>query len=140
METTEDLIAGRLPATPGLPDWDFDCCDEAVLRDPFPYDARLRDMGPVVRMTRYGALAVGRYEEKQVFSDHARFVSSRGVGLDDFAVSKPWRPPSIILAADPPEHARARKATSRALSPRVVKTLTGDFRAAAERIVAGVQA
>ena len=131
---TANLIAGHRPAAahPDLPDWDVDPYDEAILRDPHAYYAELRDRGPVVRLTRYGALAIGRFEEtRAVFSDHARFLSSRGVGLDDFSLSKPWRPPSIILEVDPPEHGRARTVMARALSPKVVKTLQEGFRAAA---------
>jgi len=66
----------------------------------------------------------GRHAETEaVFSDHERFVSSRGVGLQDFKLEEPWRPPSMLLEADPPEHTRARKVMTRALSPRVVKGL-----------------
>ncbi|MGG7566051.1 cytochrome P450 [Rhodovulum sp. DZ06] len=134
----EELIAGHIPAAahPELPDWDVDPYDEDLLRDPFAYYAALRDKGPVVRLSRYGALAVGRFEQtREVFSDHARFLSSRGVGLDDFKLSKPWRPPSIILEVDPPEHTRARRVMAKAMSPLVARALAADFRASADALV-----
>ena len=96
----------------------------------------LREAGPVVFIPRYSVLAVGRYEEtRKTFSDHENFVSSRGIGMDDFKLEKPWRPPSIILEVDPPEHTKTRKVMSKALSPKVVRTLMDDFTAAAEEIV-----
>ena len=59
------------------------------------------------------------------------FCSSRGVGLSDFAKEKPWRPPSLILEADPPAHTRTRAVLSQVLSPTVMKQLRDRFAAAA---------
>ena len=73
---------------------------------------------------RYAILACGRYDvTKEIFSDHTRFVSSRGVGLTDFALEKPWRAPSIILEVDPPEHTKARRVMARVMSPGAVVRL-----------------
>lgn len=132
------LIEGHRPIEPpaGVPVWDIDPYDEAILADPLPYYAELRAKGPLVYIPRYAVFAVGRYEEtRAVFSDHARFVSSRGVGLNDFRIGKPWRVPSIILEADPPDHTRTRKVMARALSPKSVATLREAFRVEAEALV-----
>src|SRR5712671_6535447 len=67
-----------------------------------------------------------------VLNDPQTFCSSRGVGLSDFAKEKPWRPPSLILEADPPAHTRTRAVLNRVLSPSVMKQLRGTFVAAAE--------
>lgn len=134
MKLIEDHIAIDPPA--GVPVWDIDPYAEAVLANPNPYYAALRAQGPFAYIPRYAILACGRYDvTREVFSDHTRFVSSRGVGLNDFRHGKPWRPPSLILEADPPEHTRTRKVMSRALSPKVVAGLKDDFRVAAETIV-----
>lgn len=134
MRLIEDHLAIDPPA--GVPVWDVDPYDEAILADPVAYYAELRAQGPFAYIPKYAVLACGRYDEtKEVFSDHTRFVSSRGVGLNDFRHGKPWRPPSRILEVDPPEHTRTRKVMSRALSPKVVAGLRDDFRAAAETIV-----
>ncbi|WP_417210448.1 cytochrome P450 [Antarctobacter sp.] len=135
------LIEGHRPITPadGIPVWDVDPYDEAILRDPHDYHRELRRLGEVVYIPRYSVLAVGRYEvTRKVFSDHENFVSSRGVGLNDFALEDPWRPPSIILEADPPDHTITRKVMSRALSPKVAKTFADLFRATAETLIAGL--
>ena len=49
--------------------------------------------------------------------------SAAGVGLDDFRRSKPWRPPSLILEADPPLHTRSRTVLNRALSAKAMAAL-----------------
>ena len=138
MTDPQALIEGHKPLTPdaSIPVLDVDPYDEALLADPLGWFQMLRDAGPVAYIPRYQVLAVGRYEETHsTFSDHENFVSSRGVGLNDFKLEKPWRPPSIILEVDPPEHTRTRRIMSKALSPKVVRGLAQDFRSAAETIV-----
>lgn len=92
-------------------------------------------------LSRYGIYAVARYEEVHaVLNDWQTFCSSRGVGLSDFAREKPWRPPSLVLETDPPEHDRARAVLQRVLSPVVMRRLKEDFAAAADRLVADLLA
>ena len=45
------------------------------------------------------------------------------MGLSDFRKETPWRPPSIILEADPPLHTRTRAVLMRILSPAAIKVL-----------------
>ena len=120
----------------GVPVWDVDPYDRAVLSDPWNYYAELRSKGPFAYIPRYSILACGRYDEtKEVFSDWERFVSSRGVGLQDFSIEEPWRPPSIVLEKDPPYHTKTRAVIERALSYKAVADLTETYRAAADRLV-----
>lgn len=133
-----NLIEGHraIDPAPGIPVWDVDPYDPAILASPQDYYDELRAMGDVVYIPRYSVLAVGRYDITQkVFSDHATFVSSRGVGLNDFALEEPWRPPSIILEVDPPDHTRTRKVMARTLSQKVVREYADRFRAVAEALV-----
>lgn len=132
------LVEDHIPFEPpaGAPVWDVDPYDPAILADPRAYYAELRSKGPFAYSPRYSMLICGRYAEtREVFSDHARFVSSRGVGLTDFRHATPWRKPSIILEVDPPEHARARTAMTRAMSPKVVAGLAARFRQVADDLV-----
>ena len=86
--------------------------------DPFPTHERLREAGPVVYLDKWNVYGVARYAEVYaVLNDPATFCSSRGVGLSDFSKEKPWRPPSIVLEADPPLHTRTRAVLTRILSP-----------------------
>jgi len=122
------------PARPfaGVPTSALDPFSLDFLRDPHPAHEALREAGPVVWLEEYGAYAVARHAEvRQVLNDPATFCSSRGVGLSDFQREKPWRPPSLVLERDPPEHDRARGVLNRALSATVMRSLRGRFAAAA---------
>ena len=111
----------------------IDLVSQAFARDPFPTFASLREAGPVVHLDKWNVYAVARYAEVHaVLNDPLTFCSSRGVGLSDFAKEKPWRPPSLILEADPPAHTRTRAVLSRVLSPAVMKQIRDRFVDAAE--------
>lgn len=132
------LIEGHRQLDPdaSIPVLDVDPYSEETLRNPAPFYAALRDAGPVVFIPKYSVLAVGRYAEtRSVFSDHDNFVSSRGVGMEDFKLGTPWRPPSIILEVDPPDHTKTRKVMAKVLSPKVVRDLMDGFKATAETLV-----
>src|SRR5258708_6285182 len=80
------------------------------LRDPFTFHEDLREAGPVVWLEQYGIWAMARYAEvHEALRDWETFCSSAGVGLSDFRRETPWRPPSLLLEADPPEHSRAHR-------------------------------
>lgn len=120
----------------GVEVWDIDPYDEAILTNPIPFFAELRAKGGLAYIPRYEILISGRYEEtREIFYDHARFLSSRGVGMADFKLEAPWRPPSIVLEVDPPEHTHNRRVIMRALSPSVVRKLEQDFVEDAQRLV-----
>ena len=119
-----------------IPTSALDPFSAAFFDDPFPAFDALREAGPVVRFTAidsYGA--AGWAEVHAILHDHETFCSRRGVGLADFAREKPWRPASLVLEADPPDHTRARHALARALAPGVVAKLRPGFIAAAETLV-----
>ncbi|WP_298368501.1 cytochrome P450 [uncultured Bradyrhizobium sp.] len=116
-----------------VPHLDVDPFALEFFADPFPTHQRLREAGPVVYLDKWNVYGVARYAEVHaVLNDPATFCSSRGVGLSDFSKEKPWRPPSLILEADPPAHTRTRTVLSTVLSATVMKQLRGQFAAAAE--------
>lgn len=120
---------------------DLDPFAEDFLADPFAAHAALRDAGPVVRLERHGLWAVARHREvTAVLADYGTFCSGRGVGLQDFARETPWRPRSLILEADPPQHGRARGVLARVLAPAALARLREEFAAAADRLAAGLAA
>lgn len=119
-----------------LPESDIDPFSIAYFDDPYPAQEELREAGPVVRLDKWNVYGVARYKEVHaVLHDPATFCSSRGVGLSDFAKEKPWRPPSLILEADPPAHTRTRTVLSRVLSPSTMKEIRNTFAEAAEKRV-----
>ncbi|SPF80939.1 cytochrome P450 [Pseudoprimorskyibacter insulae] len=136
--TQVEIIEGhrKIDPPPGVPVWDVDPYDEAILRDPHAFYAELRRLGDFVYIPKYSVLAMGRFSTvREVFSDHTRFLSSHGVGLDDYKLIPPYRPPSIILEVDPPDHTKTRKILTRALSPKVVRGLMDMFLATAEPLI-----
>jgi cytochrome P450 len=107
------------------------------LHDPYPDHETLREAGPVVWLERYGIWAMARHQEvRDSLTDWQTFCSSAGVGLSDFRKEPPWRPPSIILEADPPLHTRTRAVLTRILSPAAINVLRATFEREAELLVA----
>jgi cytochrome P450 len=120
-------------APAGVPVSDVDPFSIEFFEDPHRIHDELREAGPVVWLSRHGIFAVARYREVyDVLHDWQTFCSSRGVGLSDFAKEKPWRPPSLVLETDPPEHDRARAVLNRVLSATVMKELRPRMMAAAD--------
>lgn len=120
-------------ASARAPELAIDPFSMAFFEDPHSAHEVMREAGPVVYLPQWNIHAVARYAEVHaVLNDHAAFCSSRGAGLSDFAKETPWRPPSLILEADPPEHTRTRAVLSKVLSPAVVKQIRDGFAAAAD--------
>ncbi len=119
----------------GIPCISLDPFDEAFLADPYPGHEQMRELGPVVHLDSHGIWAMARHE--QVYAalhDEKTYSSAAGVGLSDFRKETPWRPPSLLLEADPPEHTAARETVSRVLTPKAIRTLREDFTAAARSL------
>ena len=120
-----------------IPELDIDPYAAENLIDPYPMHQRLREAGPVVRLTPYANVVVcARHAEVHaVFNDHATFISGAGVGLTNFNTETPFRPKSQILEVDPPLHTQTRTVLSRILSPKVVMQIRATFTAEAEALV-----
>lgn len=124
------MVASELGRAPAV---DVDPFAINFFDDPYPAHERLREAGPVVWIDRWKVHAVARYAEVHaVLNQPETFCSSRGVGLSDFAKETPWRPPSLILEADPPAHARPRRVLTSVLSPSAMKGIRDHFTAVAE--------
>jgi cytochrome P450 len=108
---------------------------DEFLAEPYSFYEELREAGPVVWLERYGLWACARHAEVHAtLSDWETFCSAAGVGIDDFRRTKPWRPPSLILEADPPLHTRSRTVMNRALSAKAMAGLRAGFHEAAESL------
>jgi len=122
------------PAT--LPISDVDPFAHDVLEDPTPMHAALREAGPVVHLTRYDVYAFARYEQVHAaLVDWQEFQSAAGVGLSNFRYEKPWRPPSLLLEADPPLHDAPSRVLRQVLGPRALHRLRERWQADAEELV-----
>lgn len=119
-----------------VPNLAIDPFDKVFLADPYAYHDMIREAGPVVWLDSVGAFAMARYEEvKDSLRDHETFCSSRGVGTLDFAKETPFRPPSLLLEADPPLHDRTRSMMNRIVSLKALKELRPRWQAKAEELV-----
>src|SRR3984885_13516576 len=115
----------------------IDPFSHAFLSDPYPHHERLREAGPVVWLEQYGIWTMARHQEvRDGLTDWQTYCSSAGVGLSDFRKEPPWRPPSIILEADPPLHTRTRAVLTRIMSPAAINILRTTFEREAELLVA----
>jgi cytochrome P450 len=94
----------------------------------------------VVRLERYGVHALARHEHVHAaLADWQTFQSAAGVGLANFRHEEPWRPPSLLLEADPPLHDAPRAVLTRILGPVALRRLreawAEDARELVDRVV-----
>ena len=123
-------LTSRIPAS------DLDPFSDDFLEDPLTHHETLRELGPVVYLTRYDVHAIARYDEvHRALTDWQSLQSGAGVGLSNFNHEEPWRPPSLLLEADPPRHDAPRAVLGELLSPRRLRALEGGWRADAAGLV-----
>jgi len=129
-------VTATAPTSTAAPTSDVDPFGHEVLEDPLPMHAELRDAGPVVYLSRYDVHAFARYDEVHAaLVDWQGFQSAAGVGLSNFRTEKPWRPPSLLLEADPPRHDAPRRVLQKVLGPRALRRLREHWAADAEALV-----
>lgn len=104
--------------------------------DPYVFQEKLRDLGPVVWLSEYGVWACARHEEVvAVLGQPEAFSSRAGVGISHLGRDRHWRKPSILLENDPPDHTRIRTALMAVLSPRNVRRLREALEPQATQII-----
>lgn len=119
-----------------IPRLDLDPFDEAFLADPYAHHDLLRDAGAVVWLEPLRCFAMARHAEVSAsLMDWRTYVSGRGVGMADFAREEPWRPPSLLLEADPPLHDRTRGLMNTITTLASLKAVMPAWRAKAEALV-----
>jgi cytochrome P450 len=112
--------------------------DPAVLPDPYPVLAALREASPFAEAG--GALVVaGRYEDCSAILRDPRASSERNRSL--LAPQRRQRRPPSFLSLDPPDHTRLRRLVSKAFAPRVIARLEPRIRELSDELLtaAGVQ-
>ncbi|MET9301238.1 cytochrome P450 [Micromonospora aurantiaca] len=123
----------------------FDPFDPAVLADPYPAYARLRDHDPVSYLPEYDVWMVTRYDDVVAIArDPARFSSKIGMSPDFAVAGGPQTGVSyrigapsvrVLIATDPPEHQIFRRAVAGAFTPASVTAATPRIRALARERV-----
>lgn len=123
-------------ASEGIPVLSADPYSLENLADPLPLHEQMREAGPVVYLEHYKIWAMARYEQvNAALKDWETYSSASGAGLADFRKEKPWRPPSLLLEADPPAHTRAREAVGPVMGPAALKPWRESFEREAEALV-----
>ncbi|MEV0358116.1 cytochrome P450 [Nocardia sp. NPDC050697] len=121
-----------------VPAYRRDLYSRAAILDPHPHYARLRDLGPVVRLPRRG-YALPRYVEcRAVLRDHDTFVSGAGVALNP-VTNRMSR--NTTLGSDGTDHRRRRTLLAHRMLPRALRTIQEAVqRRAAETVEAALRA
>jgi cytochrome P450 len=115
---------------------DLDIFTHENILNPLGWHASLRDAAPVVWLSKYNVWATGRHElVNEVLKDWKTYCSSAGVGLANFHTEEPWRPPSMLLEADPPDHTRRREVAGRVMSHANLRRMKSIFEKEAELMI-----
>ncbi|OBB92365.1 cytochrome P450 [Mycobacterium sp. 852002-30065_SCH5024008] len=121
----------RKPA--GVPVYKPDIYSTDAILDPYPHYQRLRDLGPVVWLSKQKAYALPRYAEcKAVLRDDQTFLSGRGVSLNPITNRLSQ---GTTLNSDGGEHDRRRKLVAHRLLPRVLRAISDSVEATAAEVV-----
>lgn len=132
MTTTHETLT----PSDDVPSLSPDPFSREVLSDIFTFHETLREAGPVVHLPAIDVYAMGRYAEvHEALTNWQGFISSDGVGHLSFRHEEPWRPPSLLLEADPPQHDAPRRVLAELLGPRTLSRLREGWFEDARRLV-----
>jgi cytochrome P450 len=111
--------------------------DPAVLPDPYPVLARLREASPFAEAVRGKAdgslVVVGRHEDCSAILRDPRASSERSRSL--LTPEPEQRRPQSFLSMDPPDHTRLRRLVSKAFAPRVIARLAPRIRELSDELL-----
>jgi cytochrome P450 len=120
--------------TAGVPVYKPDIYSVNAIVNPYPHYQRLRDLGPIVWLTKHKVYALPRYaESKAVLLDDKTFLSGHGVALNRIAnrISR-----GTTLNSDGVEHDQRRKLLAHRLLPRSLRAISDSVDATAAAVVA----
>lgn len=106
----------------------YDPYDTAIVTDPYPIYARLRDEAPLYYNERYDFWALSRHADVDAaLSDWETFSNSRSDILELVQSDYPM-PKGVMMMVDPPEHTMLRGLMSRVFTPRRMAAIEGQIR------------
>jgi cytochrome P450 len=114
-----------------IPVIDDDLFSRESVRNARAVDDRVRELAPVVRLSREDIVVMGRFDDvSAALSDWRSFSST----------SRPWHDPAsvrpeILLTDDPPRHTEVRLVIANALSPKALKHMATAFAADADIVI-----
>ncbi len=120
----------------GAPASDIDPFSPQHILNPYAWHHEMRELGALVWLTKYRCFFAPRYAEAfQIIADYQSFSSAAGVGHTNFNKEKPWRQPSMLLEADPPDHTPRRAIVGRILSAPNLRVFRSGFEVEANRLI-----
>ncbi len=106
----------------------YDPFDPAVISDPYPAYARLRDEHPVYYNERMNFYVLSRYDDIfHALRKPQLFSSAQGLTPAKDEIAQLGIPPTFIMM-DPPDHTRLRRLITKAFTPDTVKELEPTIR------------
>jgi cytochrome P450 len=117
----------------GAPVYKPDIYSVGAIVDPYPHYQRLRDLGPVVWLTKHKVYALPRYAEcKATLLEDKTFLSGSGVALNRLTnrLSR-----GTTLNSDGVEHDQRRKLLAHRMLPRALHAITDSVDATAAAVV-----
>ena len=115
------------------PSCGIDLWSDEVLLEPWEAYREIRDLGPAVRLERYGFYAVGRYEGvREVTRNWERFTSAEGVAFNDLMNEAEI---GTSAGADPPEHGVVRGLLTARMHLSDIRELSGMLDSRAKGLV-----
>jgi cytochrome P450 len=116
-----------------VPSYEADIyADEAIL-DPYSHYAAMRDLGPLIYLSRYDVYAIPRYAGvKKALLAHTHFLSGHGVA--GFTWPEMFQVKNV-LSSDEPEHTRLRQVIGAPLAPPALRPLTEQIESAADALI-----
>jgi cytochrome P450 len=116
-----------------IPASDVDLYTEQARTDPYPIYDELRELGPVVHLTRDDLYALPRYDDvRAALMDWKTFSSAKSVFVDPEMNAQLE---GITLCSDPPDHTMMRSVLGRPLRQDRMREIAPRIEAEAERVV-----
>ena len=107
----------------------YDPWDPAVLEDPYPHFAWLREHAPVYHVAEHDIWVVSRYADLVSAARNVEvFSSNQGNSYER-------RPVPMLVGLDPPEHTRVRRLVARHWTPRAIDRLRPRIERLVDQIV-----
>lgn len=134
---SEAEVATRVAPPPGMPVSDLDPYSVENIINPYPMHDALRELGPMVWLSRYDLACVARHEPMgALLMNTTDFLNAGGVGMSDIRKPGAWRAKGPLAEADPPDHTQVRMAMNRIFNPGAIKKWRETYQGEAERLVA----
>jgi cytochrome P450 len=132
------LIAARRASimVTDIPSYDGDLFSDEGILNPYPHYRALRELGPVVYLTKQCVYALSRDAEvREALMNRDVFISGKGVGFEAAAND---RIAGNTLCSDPPLHTKLRKQLNSCLMPGALSQFREQFQSQADALVAGL--